>query len=124
MFNEYVLLHTPPALNADPATAGTTTTVAPTVATVAGTAAAAAAAAATGSGSGNNNHQNGGASGGAGTGGTTEKSNIFSTEKMTQAGDGSIWQVSCVTFLVVHWRPMGNFRAKRPCKYIFVGKYS
>ncbi|XP_033168961.1 voltage-dependent T-type calcium channel subunit alpha-1G isoform X5 [Drosophila mauritiana] len=90
MFNEYVLLHTPPALNADPATAGTTTTVAPTVATVA----AAAAAAATGSGGGNNNHQNGGAIGGAGTGGTTEKSNIFSTEKMTQAGDGSIWQVN------------------------------
>ncbi|XP_041563972.1 voltage-dependent T-type calcium channel subunit alpha-1G isoform X4 [Drosophila elegans] len=96
MFNEYVLLHTPPALNADPAATGTTTTVPTTVATVAGTAAAAAAnAGGSNNSSGLNSHQNGASGGGAaGAGGATEKSNIFSTEKMTQAGDGSIWQVN------------------------------
>ncbi|XP_034671028.1 uncharacterized protein LOC117902498 isoform X5 [Drosophila subobscura] len=118
MFNEYVLLHTPPALSTEPQPvlapgSASASPAATTVATVAGTAAAAAAAAAAattataaaaaasaagGSSShnnhnlNNNNHNGAGSSGGAAA---PEKSTtIFSTEKMTQAGDGSIWQVN------------------------------
>ncbi|XP_033238120.1 voltage-dependent T-type calcium channel subunit alpha-1G isoform X3 [Drosophila pseudoobscura] len=114
MFNEYVLLHTPPALSTEPtlapgsASPAATTT---TVATVAGTAAAAAAAAATSSspaasaaGPGgshnhtnhnlNNNNQNGSGSGSGAAAVPDKSTTIFSTEKMTQAGDGSIWQVN------------------------------
>ncbi|XP_030381070.1 voltage-dependent T-type calcium channel subunit alpha-1G [Scaptodrosophila lebanonensis] len=71
MFNEYVLLHTPPALSAEPTGSGTVS-----VSGVSGGGAATATA---------TSNINGVAS---------EKSNIFSTEKMTQAGDGSIWQVN------------------------------
>ncbi|XP_034490268.1 voltage-dependent T-type calcium channel subunit alpha-1G [Drosophila innubila] len=80
MFNEYVLLHTPPALNGESTTVATNVAATPTT-----TAAATTVAAITTSGS---------AAGGAASGNISEKNNIHSTEKMTQAGDGSIWQVN------------------------------
>ncbi|XP_032588774.1 uncharacterized protein LOC6585509 isoform X5 [Drosophila mojavensis] len=83
MFNEYVLLHTPPALSNEPAAAAaatTTTTAIATTATAAAAAATTTAAAAITTAT---------TSIGSNSGG-----NIHSMEKMTQAGDGSIWQVN------------------------------
>ncbi|EDV92308.1 GH24843 [Drosophila grimshawi] len=93
MFNEYVLLHTPPALSAEPASSGTgaaaaaatTTTIPTTSGPTAATIAPSATSASIGSNSGSSSNQ---------LSANLEKNNILSTEKMTQVGDGSIWQVN------------------------------
>ncbi|XP_023037062.1 uncharacterized protein LOC6652900 isoform X1 [Drosophila willistoni] len=91
MFNEYVLLHTPPALSNDGPSGSSAGS------TAAGVMPAAGATSTLSVGASTNLNGGGGAGGGSSASvGSIDKNshNIFSTEKMTQAGDGSIWQVN------------------------------